>query len=56
MRQVNFHALRREVRRRYRERPVWMLLDEAPCHVAAKSEAVRVLRYRHNQDKARSAD
>jgi transposase len=40
MRQVNFHALLREVRRRYRERPVWMLLDEAPCHVAAKSQAL----------------
>lgn len=40
MRQVNFHALLREVRRRYHSRPVWMLLDEAPCHIAAKSEAL----------------
>jgi transposase len=40
MRQVNFHALLSEVRRRYRERPVWMLLDEAPCHIAAKSQAL----------------
>ncbi|MFL6334758.1 MAG: transposase, partial [Pyrinomonadaceae bacterium] len=40
MRQVNFHALLSEVRRRYRERPVWMLLDEAPCHLAARSEAL----------------
>jgi len=40
MRQVNFHALLSEVRRRYRERPVWMLLDEAPCHIAARSAAL----------------
>lgn len=40
MRQVNFHALLSEVRRRYRERPVWMLPDEAPCHIAARSEAL----------------
>ena len=32
MRQENFHALLREVRRRYKQRSVWMLLDEAPCH------------------------
>jgi transposase len=37
-----FHALLREVRRRYKARPVWMLLDEAMCHVAAKSEALAV--------------
>ncbi len=40
MRQVNFHALLSEVRRRYGKRPVWMLLDEAPCHIAAKSQAL----------------
>jgi hypothetical protein len=40
MRQVNFHALLAEVRRRYGRRPVWMLLDEAPCHVAARSQAL----------------
>jgi transposase len=28
------------VRRRYRERPVWMLLDEAKCHIAEKSQAL----------------
>jgi len=39
MRQENFHRLLREVRRRYGTRSVWMLLDEAPCHIAAKSEA-----------------
>lgn len=42
MRQVNFHAFLSEVRRRYGKRPVWMLLDEAPCHVAAKSQALAV--------------
>ncbi len=40
MRQVNFHALLSEVRRRYGKRPVWMLLDEAPCHIAAKNQAL----------------
>ena len=40
MRQVNFHALLSEVRRRYGKRPVWMLLDAAPCHIAAKSQAL----------------
>ena len=38
MRQENFHALLREVRRRYKQRSVWMLLDEAPCHIAAQSQ------------------
>ena len=38
MRQENFHALLREVRRHYKERSVWMLLDEAPCHIAAQSQ------------------
>ena len=40
MQQVNFHALLAEVRRRYGQRPVWMLLDEAPCHIAAKSQTL----------------
>jgi DDE superfamily endonuclease len=34
MRQSYFQALLREVRRRYGGRPVWMLLDEAKCHIA----------------------
>jgi hypothetical protein len=38
MRQGSFHDLLREVRRRYGSRPVWMLLDEAPCHIAKKSQ------------------
>src|SRR5215211_6411495 len=40
MRQAYFQALLREVRRRYGARPVWMLLDEAKCHIAAKSQAL----------------
>jgi len=40
MRQVNFRALLCEVRRRYGKRPVWMLLDEAPCHIAARSRSL----------------
>lgn len=40
MKQANFQALLREVRHRYRARPVWMLLDEAKCHIAAKSQAL----------------
>lgn len=40
MRQANFHRLLREVRRRYGKRGVYMLLDEAPCHIAGKSKAL----------------
>lgn len=40
MRQENFHALLHEVRRRYGKRAVYMMLDEAPCHIAKKSEAL----------------
>lgn len=40
MKQASFQALLREVRRRYRRRPVWMLLDEAKCHIAAQSQAL----------------
>jgi hypothetical protein len=40
MRQAYFQALLGEVRRRYRARPVWMLLDEAKCHIAARSRAL----------------
>ena len=43
MRQENFHALLREVRRRYKQRSVWMLLDEAPCHLAAQSQRLAAL-------------
>lgn len=40
MKQANFQALLCEVRRRYQKRPVWMLLDEAKCHIAAKSQVL----------------
>ena len=40
MRQGNFHDLLHEVRRRYGSRAVWMLLDQAPCHIAAKGQAL----------------
>ena len=40
MKRANFQSLLREVRRRYRARPVWMLLDEAKCHIAAQSQAL----------------
>jgi transposase len=40
MRQANFQDLLRLARHRYRGRPIWMLLDEAPCHIAARSQAL----------------
>lgn len=40
MGQACFQTLLREVRRRYQARPVWMLLDEAKCHIAARSQAL----------------
>ena len=42
MRQANFHTLLGEARRHYGKRPVWMLLDGAPCHIAEKSRALAV--------------
>jgi len=36
-RQQDFCAFLRELRRRYRDRPLWLLLDRAPCHIALKS-------------------
>jgi len=38
MRQAHFQDLLRVVRHRYRGRPIWMLLDAAPCHIAARSQ------------------
>lgn len=40
MRQEQFQAFLHEIRCRYGKRPVWMLLDEAPCHIAARSQAL----------------
>ena len=40
MRQEDFQDFLRLVRRRYGNRRVWMLLDEAPCHKAKRSLAL----------------
>jgi transposase len=40
MRQEDFQDFLRLVRRRNDRRPVWMLLDEAPCHIAKRSLAL----------------
>ena len=39
-RQEDFQAALRRVRRRYPGRPVWLLLDRAPCHEAVKSRVL----------------
>jgi transposase len=36
-RQEDFQAVLRDLRRRYPGRPLWLLLDKAPCHEAARS-------------------
>jgi hypothetical protein len=40
MRQESFQDFLRQLRRRYKERPIWLLLDDAPCHTAPKSKAL----------------
>ena len=40
MRQADFQAFLTELRRRYRVRPLWLVLDRASCHVAAKSRTL----------------
>lgn len=40
MRQQDFQTFLRELRRRYRGRPLWLLLDMAPCHMAVRSQAL----------------
>jgi len=47
MRQGEFQEFLRLVRRRYGNRPVWMLLDEAPCHTAKRSLALAAQRGIH---------
>jgi transposase len=39
-RQEDFQAFLRHLRDRYPGRPLWLLLDRAPCHVAFKSQAL----------------
>lgn len=36
--QQDFQAFLRELRRRYPGRPIWLLLDRAPCHTAIRSQ------------------
>jgi transposase len=38
MRQEDFQAFLRYLRRHYPGRPLWLLLDRAPCHEAIKSQ------------------
>jgi transposase len=38
MRQEDFQAFLRYLRRHYPGRPLWLLLDRAPCHEAGKSQ------------------
>lgn len=40
MRQEDFQAFLRVLRRRYAGRPLWILLDMAPCHRAVRSQAL----------------
>jgi hypothetical protein len=40
MRQEHFQSFLRRLRRAYRERPIWLLGDEAPCHSAPSSQAL----------------
>src|SRR5437764_13959870 len=40
LRQADFQSFLREVRKRYKGKRVWMLLDKASCHTAAKSQEV----------------
>jgi transposase len=40
MRQEHFQSFLRRLRRSYRERPIWLLVDEAPCHSAPSSQAL----------------
>jgi transposase len=40
MRQEDFQAFLRHLRSRYPNRPLWLILDRAPCHEAHKSQAL----------------
>jgi len=40
MRQEHFQSFLRLVPHSYRGRPIWLLLDEAPCHIAPRSQAL----------------
>jgi len=40
MRQESFQDFLRQLRRHYKGRPIWLLLDDAPCHTAPRSKAL----------------
>ncbi len=40
MRQQFFHAFLRLLRQSYPGKPVWLILDAAPCHTASKSQTL----------------
>jgi transposase len=40
MKQLHFQSFLRLLRRAYRARPLWLRLDEAPCHIAPRSQAL----------------
>jgi hypothetical protein len=40
MRQEHFQAFLQLLRQSYPGREIWLLLDEAPCHIAPKSQAM----------------
>jgi len=40
MRQESFQVFLRRLHRSYHGREIWLLLDEAPCHIAPKSQAL----------------
>jgi hypothetical protein len=40
MRQASFQAFLRLLRHLYPGRVIWLLVDEAPCHIAPKSQAL----------------
>jgi len=40
MRQEHFQTFLQLLRHSYRSRSIWMLLDEAPCHISSKSKAL----------------
>jgi len=42
MRQENFQNFLRLLRKHYRHRPIWLLLDEAPGHTAGKSQDLAI--------------
>src|SRR5712692_181045 len=42
MRQESFHAFLRLLRRSYPGRQIWLLLDEASCHTAPKSQSLAI--------------